>query len=59
MSHLYNKLVEKYFDKDFFKFLAGFLFLLLISGAIVIVARIYDKGNLAGTNVPRMSGKDY
>jgi len=48
----YNKCMEEYFDKDFFRFLAGFLFLLLISGAVVLAARIYEKGNLAGTGAP-------
>ncbi len=48
----------KYLDKDFFKFLAGFLFLLLVSSAVVIVARIYEKGNLAGTSVPCVGNKD-
>lgn len=39
--------MEKYFDKDFFKALAGFLFLLLISGAIAISVRLYEKQNIA------------
>ena len=50
--------MEKLFDKDFFKFLAGFLFLLLISGVVAVGIRLYEKSNLASPEVPCVKGVD-
>jgi len=44
--------MEKLFDKEFFKFLAGFLFLLLVSGVVVLAARMYEKQNIASPITP-------
>jgi len=37
----YNLYMSDYFDKDFFKFLFGFLTIIIVSLIIILVAKIY------------------
>ncbi|MEI6843267.1 MAG: hypothetical protein WCK48_02050 [bacterium] len=42
--------MSQYFDKDFVKFLLGFIVIVLISCAIIIVARVYESGSDTNQN---------
>lgn len=41
MERCYTYFMSKYFDKTFFKFLAGFLMVLLVSFILLIVTNAY------------------
>lgn len=43
--------MAKYFDKDFFRFLSGFIIILLVSITIVFLARSYEA-KVATEEVP-------
>lgn len=49
----YNKVMSKYFDKDFFKFSLGFATIISISLIILIFTRVYGEStiNENGANV--------
>ncbi|MES3005163.1 MAG: hypothetical protein V4690_03595 [Patescibacteria group bacterium] len=42
--------MSEYFDRDFFKFLLGFTFIVCVSLAIILVGQVHkNKGSLAET----------
>jgi hypothetical protein len=36
--------MSQYFDKDFFKFLLGFVAIILLSCVVILAARLYESG---------------